>query len=149
MPDNTSSTVTFKIQSYSAAFYSYLLLQNFKHWNLLKINPVSKVASDDRSFLKLSDLLISSKRKSRQGLVTCFLEPVLSSRSYVPYRWPYSSFQYLVQVHIAIHGTIEPHHWMTTPVDNTPCHYIFLRAFSCIQLLHVGVHYRSFSQCEG
>ena len=50
--------------------------------------------------------------------VSILLEPVPLSRSYFPYRWPDSSFQYLVQIHIAIHWTIEPHHWKTTTVDN-------------------------------
>ena len=53
------------------------------------------------------------------------LEPVLLSRSYVPYSWPITFFQYLVQIHIAIHWTIEPHHWKTTPVDNAHSSYDF------------------------
>ena len=53
------------------------------------INPVSKVASD----AQCGDVTAGS----------ILLEPLLLSRSYVPYRWPDISFQYLVQKHIAIH----------------------------------------------
>ena len=71
------------------------------------INTVSKVASDDQCFLKLTNLqILLEKVEATSGDVTAgsiLLEPVLLSRSYFHYRWPDSSLQYLVQIYIAIH----------------------------------------------
>ena len=98
------------------------------------LNPVSKVASDDQCFWNytISKFLLE-KVEATSGDMTAgsiLLEPVLLSRSYVPYRWPDSYFQYLVQIHIAIHWTIEPHHWKATPVDNAHhSHYFFTACF--------------------